>query len=187
MGFWGEIPRSSPQICWTFFFWKHPVWLTSLLRDPFIIHPLSLSGSDHWRGTQRQPGSLHEPLLPAKLWNPEMDSKWGHQSGLVRSAGHPPRSERHLPFFWFQHAGFCLACVTNRWSDRSLNLVKTCVQGVELNFNYNLECLGNGKTVCKCGAPNCSGFLGVRPKVTSCCWSCWLKMILWPCLNLGQT
>lgn len=35
----------------------------------------------------------------------------------------------------------------------------------ELTFNYNLECLGNGKTVCKCGAPNCSGFLGVRPKV----------------------
>ena len=38
---------------------------------------------------------------------------------------------------------------------------------MELNFNYNLECLGNGKTVCKCGAPNCSGFLGVRPKVNS--------------------
>ncbi|KAG7283099.1 hypothetical protein CRUP_033045, partial [Coryphaenoides rupestris] len=35
---------------------------------------------------------------------------------------------------------------------------------VELTFNYNLECLGNGKTVCKCGAPNCSGFIGVRPK-----------------------
>lgn len=39
--------------------------------------------------------------------------------------------------------------------------------GTELTFNYNLECLGNGKTVCKCGAPNCSGFLGVRPKVRS--------------------
>lgn len=36
---------------------------------------------------------------------------------------------------------------------------------VELTFNYNLECRGNGKTACKCGAPNCSGFLGVRPKV----------------------
>lgn len=36
--------------------------------------------------------------------------------------------------------------------------------GTELTFNYNLECLGNGKTVCKCGAPNCSGFLGVRPR-----------------------
>ena len=40
-----------------------------------------------------------------------------------------------------------------------------CVPGIELTFNYNLECLGNGKTVCKCGAANCSGFLGVRPKV----------------------
>lgn len=40
-----------------------------------------------------------------------------------------------------------------------------CPSDVELTFNYNLECLGNGKTVCKCGAPNCSGFLGVRPKV----------------------
>lgn len=38
-------------------------------------------------------------------------------------------------------------------------------KGTELTFNYNLECLGNGKTVCKCGASNCSGFLGVRPKV----------------------
>ncbi|KAK0138514.1 Histone-lysine N-methyltransferase, H3 lysine-36 and H4 lysine-20 specific [Merluccius polli] len=38
------------------------------------------------------------------------------------------------------------------------------MDGIELTFNYNLECLGNGKTVCKCGAANCSGFLGVRPK-----------------------
>lgn len=45
------------------------------------------------------------------------------------------------------------------------NLRSVCVAGTELTFNYNLECLGNGKTVCKCGAPNCSGFLGVRPKV----------------------
>lgn len=44
------------------------------------------------------------------------------------------------------------------------NDVLSC-SGTELTFNYNLECLGNGKTVCKCGAPNCSGFLGVRPKV----------------------
>ena len=43
---------------------------------------------------------------------------------------------------------------------------RVCIcAGTELTFNYNLECLGNGKTVCKCGAPNCSGFLGVRPKV----------------------
>ncbi|XP_053556288.1 histone-lysine N-methyltransferase NSD2, partial [Bombina bombina] len=36
--------------------------------------------------------------------------------------------------------------------------------GDELTFNYNLDCLGNDKTVCRCGAPNCSGFLGDRPK-----------------------
>lgn len=36
--------------------------------------------------------------------------------------------------------------------------------GSELTFNYNLDCLGNEKKICGCGAPNCSGFLGVRPK-----------------------
>lgn len=40
-----------------------------------------------------------------------------------------------------------------------------CVPGTELTFNYNLDCLGNEKTICRCGAPNCSGFLGDRPKV----------------------
>ncbi|KAM6961098.1 histone-lysine N-methyltransferase NSD2 [Aplochiton taeniatus] len=39
--------------------------------------------------------------------------------------------------------------------------------GTELTFNYNLDCLGNEKTVCRCGAPNCSGFLGDRPKTCS--------------------
>lgn len=39
--------------------------------------------------------------------------------------------------------------------------------GTELTFNYNLDCLGNEKTVCRCGASNCSGFLGDRPKVRS--------------------
>ena len=46
-----------------------------------------------------------------------------------------------------------------------VNIFVVSYAGTELTFNYNLECLGNGKTVCKCGAPNCSGFLGVRPKV----------------------
>lgn len=40
------------------------------------------------------------------------------------------------------------------------------MEGTELTFNYNLDCLGNEKTVCCCGAPNCSGFLGDRPKVS---------------------
>ncbi|XP_063784025.1 histone-lysine N-methyltransferase, H3 lysine-36 specific isoform X2 [Pseudophryne corroboree] len=60
-------------------------------------------------------------------------------------------------------------CETQKWTvngDTRVGLFALCdVQaGTELTFNYNLECLGNGKTVCKCGAPNCSGFLGVRPK-----------------------
>ncbi|XP_062977046.1 histone-lysine N-methyltransferase, H3 lysine-36 specific isoform X2 [Elgaria multicarinata webbii] len=60
-------------------------------------------------------------------------------------------------------------CETQKWSvngDTRVGLFAlTAIKaGTELTFNYNLECLGNGKTVCKCGAPNCSGFLGVRPK-----------------------
>ena len=34
----------------------------------------------------------------------------------------------------------------------------------ELTFNYNLDCLSNEKAVCRCGASNCSGFIGERPK-----------------------
>ncbi|XP_049730355.1 histone-lysine N-methyltransferase, H3 lysine-36 specific isoform X2 [Elephas maximus indicus] len=60
-------------------------------------------------------------------------------------------------------------CETQKWSvngDTRVGLfaLSDIKAGTELTFNYNLECLGNGKTVCKCGAPNCSGFLGVRPK-----------------------
>uniref|UniRef100_A0AAY4AM63 Histone-lysine N-methyltransferase, H3 lysine-36 specific n=1 Tax=Denticeps clupeoides TaxID=299321 RepID=A0AAY4AM63_9TELE len=61
-------------------------------------------------------------------------------------------------------------CETQKWTvngDTRVGLfaLTDIPAGTELTFNYNLECLGNGKTVCKCGAPNCSGFLGVRPKV----------------------
>ncbi|XP_061608937.1 uncharacterized protein nsd1b isoform X2 [Phyllopteryx taeniolatus] len=60
-------------------------------------------------------------------------------------------------------------CETQKWTvsgDTRVGLfaLLDIPAGTELTFNYNLECLGNGKTVCKCGAPNCSGFLGVRPK-----------------------
>nr|XP_057919686.1 histone-lysine N-methyltransferase, H3 lysine-36 specific isoform X2 [Doryrhamphus excisus] len=60
-------------------------------------------------------------------------------------------------------------CETQKWTvngDTRVGLfaLQEIPEGVELTFNYNLECLGNGKTACKCGAPNCSGFLGVRPK-----------------------
>ncbi|XP_029028601.1 histone-lysine N-methyltransferase, H3 lysine-36 specific [Betta splendens] len=60
-------------------------------------------------------------------------------------------------------------CETQKWTvsgDTRVGLFALIdiPAGTELTFNYNLECLGNGKTVCKCGASNCSGFLGVRPK-----------------------
>ncbi|KAJ8348446.1 hypothetical protein SKAU_G00270350 [Synaphobranchus kaupii] len=60
-------------------------------------------------------------------------------------------------------------CETQKWTvngDTRVGLfaLTDIPTGTELTFNYNLECLGSGKTVCKCGAPNCSGFLGVRPK-----------------------
>uniref|UniRef100_A0A3P8TLC7 Histone-lysine N-methyltransferase, H3 lysine-36 specific n=1 Tax=Amphiprion percula TaxID=161767 RepID=A0A3P8TLC7_AMPPE len=60
-------------------------------------------------------------------------------------------------------------CETQKWTvngDTRVGLfaLQDIPKGVELTFNYNLECLGNGKTACKCGASNCSGFLGVRPK-----------------------
>uniref|UniRef100_A0A8C1X7L2 Histone-lysine N-methyltransferase, H3 lysine-36 specific n=1 Tax=Cyprinus carpio TaxID=7962 RepID=A0A8C1X7L2_CYPCA len=60
-------------------------------------------------------------------------------------------------------------CETQKWTvngDTRVGLfaLEDIPTGVELTFNYNLECLGNGMTECKCGASNCSGFLGVRPK-----------------------
>uniref|UniRef100_A0A8C4IK29 Nuclear receptor binding SET domain protein 2 n=1 Tax=Dicentrarchus labrax TaxID=13489 RepID=A0A8C4IK29_DICLA len=61
-------------------------------------------------------------------------------------------------------------CETQKWTvngDTRVGLFAVCdiPVGTELTFNYNLDCLGNEKTVCRCGAPNCSGFLGDRPKV----------------------
>ncbi|NXU55444.1 NSD2 methyltransferase, partial [Turnix velox] len=63
-------------------------------------------------------------------------------------------------------------CETLKWTvngDTRVGLFAVCdiPAGTELTFNYNLDCLGNEKTVCKCGAPNCSGFLGDRPKASS--------------------
>ncbi|KAG7459038.1 hypothetical protein MATL_G00226990 [Megalops atlanticus] len=63
-------------------------------------------------------------------------------------------------------------CETQKWTvngDTRVGLFAICdiPAGTELTFNYNLDCLGNEKTVCRCGAPNCSGFLGDRPKNSS--------------------
>ncbi|RXN00772.1 Histone-lysine N-methyltransferase NSD2 [Acipenser ruthenus] len=60
-------------------------------------------------------------------------------------------------------------CETQKWTvngDTRVGLFAGCdiPAGTELTFNYNLDCLGNEKTICRCGAPNCSGFLGDRPK-----------------------
>ncbi|KAM4625251.1 histone-lysine N-methyltransferase NSD2 [Polymixia lowei] len=63
-------------------------------------------------------------------------------------------------------------CETQKWTvngDTRVGLFAVCdvPAGTELTFNYNLDCLGNEKTVCRCGAPNCSGFLGDRPKTSN--------------------
>ncbi|KAJ8380024.1 hypothetical protein SKAU_G00008020 [Synaphobranchus kaupii] len=60
-------------------------------------------------------------------------------------------------------------CETQKWTvngDVRIGLFTLCdiEAETELTFNYNLDCLGNGRTSCHCGAENCSGFLGVRPK-----------------------
>ncbi|XP_074643736.1 histone-lysine N-methyltransferase NSD2-like isoform X2 [Tubulanus polymorphus] len=60
-------------------------------------------------------------------------------------------------------------CETQKWmvnGDIRVGLFasQTIPAGSELTFNYNLECLGNDKTVCQCGTANCSGFIGIRPK-----------------------
>ncbi|XP_060071280.1 histone-lysine N-methyltransferase NSD2-like [Ylistrum balloti] len=63
-------------------------------------------------------------------------------------------------------------CETQKWTVNGdvrvgLFALNDIPAGSELTFNYNLECLGNDKTACCCGAPNCSGFLGVRPKTAA--------------------
>ncbi|XP_013784275.2 LOW QUALITY PROTEIN: histone-lysine N-methyltransferase NSD2-like [Limulus polyphemus] len=63
-------------------------------------------------------------------------------------------------------------CETQKWTvngDTRVGLFAICdiPAGSELTFNYNLECRGNEKTKCVCGAPNCSGFIGVRPKTAA--------------------
>ncbi|XP_051540016.1 histone-lysine N-methyltransferase NSD3-like isoform X1 [Myxocyprinus asiaticus] len=60
-------------------------------------------------------------------------------------------------------------CETQKWTvngDVRIGLFTLCdiAADTELTFNYNLDCLGNGRTSCHCGAENCSGFLGVKPK-----------------------
>lgn len=59
-------------------------------------------------------------------------------------------------------------CETQKWTvngDTRVGLfaIEDIPADTELTFNYNLECIGEEKKVCRCGAPNCSGFIGVKP------------------------
>ncbi|XP_037113812.1 histone-lysine N-methyltransferase NSD3 isoform X2 [Syngnathus acus] len=59
-------------------------------------------------------------------------------------------------------------CETQKWTvngDVRIGLFALCdiEAGAEMTFNYNLHCVGNRRTSCRCGSDNCSGFLGVQP------------------------
>ena len=58
-------------------------------------------------------------------------------------------------------------CETQKWTvngDTRVGLfsLKEILPGTELVFNYNLETIGNTKVECKCGASNCSGYIGAK-------------------------
>ncbi|KAK5644485.1 hypothetical protein RI129_005785 [Pyrocoelia pectoralis] len=60
-------------------------------------------------------------------------------------------------------------CVTQKWTvhgDTRVGLfaIENIAADSEVTFNYNLECIGKEKKICKCGAPKCSGFIGVKVK-----------------------
>lgn len=60
-------------------------------------------------------------------------------------------------------------CETQKWTvdgDTRVGLfaLEDIPANTELTFNYNLECSGKEKKICRCNAPNCSGFIGVKSK-----------------------
>ncbi|KAL3268102.1 hypothetical protein HHI36_007229 [Cryptolaemus montrouzieri] len=60
-------------------------------------------------------------------------------------------------------------CETQKWTvngDTRVGLfaLEDIPENTELTFNYNLECVGTEKKICRCGAPNCSGFIGLKPE-----------------------
>ncbi|XP_050314892.1 uncharacterized protein LOC126749239 isoform X3 [Anthonomus grandis grandis] len=60
-------------------------------------------------------------------------------------------------------------CITQKWTVKGDTRVgifsKYDIQpDSELTFNYNLAVVGQEKKPCKCGASNCSGFIGVKPE-----------------------
>ncbi|KAK9880140.1 hypothetical protein WA026_008655 [Henosepilachna vigintioctopunctata] len=59
-------------------------------------------------------------------------------------------------------------CETQKWTvngDTRVGLfaIEDIAADTELTFNYNLQCTGTDKKICKCGASNCSGYIGVKP------------------------
>lgn len=62
-------------------------------------------------------------------------------------------------------------CETQKWTvggDTRVGLfaINDIQAGSELTFNYNLQCVGTEKKRCCCGAPNCSGYIGVKVQKT---------------------
>ncbi|CAG9854075.1 unnamed protein product [Phyllotreta striolata] len=60
-------------------------------------------------------------------------------------------------------------CETQKWTVNGETRVglfanQDILPHTELTFNYNLECTGTERKECKCGAPNCSGFIGLKAK-----------------------
>lgn len=58
-------------------------------------------------------------------------------------------------------------CETQKWTvngDTRIGLfaLRDIEPGEELTFNYNLACDGETRKACLCGAPNCSGFIGLK-------------------------
>ena len=60
-------------------------------------------------------------------------------------------------------------CITQKWTvngDTRVGLfaIKDVQPGTELTFNYQFETVGDNKKQCMCGASNCSGLIGEKPK-----------------------
>ncbi|KAG0428459.1 hypothetical protein HPB47_024549 [Ixodes persulcatus] len=57
-------------------------------------------------------------------------------------------------------------CETQKWTvngDTRVGIfaIRDIAPGTELTFNYNLDCRGNERIKCACGASNCSGYMGL--------------------------
>lgn len=56
-------------------------------------------------------------------------------------------------------------CETQKWTVNGVTRVGLFAlvdipKDTELVFNYQLETIGNSQVACKCGAKNCTGFIG---------------------------